>query len=346
MKKNFLGLVALPVLALLATSCAQETVETKSGNVLSYGVASGKQVLSRVKPTDAGTLQEDTNGLNVYVYYTNAVNGVVKAFEKTADGDVLNIKYAEATEATETTAATEAGWYYTGTIYHPENPLSHFVTYPDELAAGGIFTTAGQASFDYTVEDGGTDLVAAATATSQDDAEADLSFKHILSQINFKVVAPTDTELSIASFSGIKLAGLKETNTYTLPGYSWGTAGDAEKDVEYTYDLVAEANQDGGYTGVTNAALMLMPQTLAAGSTFTFSYTIEDTAGAVIRSGSNVSVPFSKFTTIPAWVQGTKYLYTISFEDPEKLTYTVAVGSWEGELEKTDTYKVPEDTTN
>lgn len=302
MKKNFLGLAAIPMLALLATSCAQETVEIKGGdNVLTYGVATGKQTLSRAAEATVADLED---GFDVSVFYTTGA-----AFDP----------------ATLTVSGSGGVWSYAEhPVYHPTTALSHYAAEPAQTFAGG----GAAVSFPFTAN-GEIDLIAAADETTNADATAataQMTFNHLLSQINFEVTGKLADNIAI-EIGNITLNGLADASTYTLSNGNTGSwaapTGDA---ATYTYTFGAADATTGKYVGVTDGGLMLMPQTPAGSFTFTYTLKSADT-DAVIGTGSPV-VPFSSINNTP-WTAGLRYLYVINFTSPVTIEYKVDVNPWE-----------------
>ncbi len=218
MKKNIWGLAALPLLAVLATSCANETIETKnSENVISYGIAAGKQTLSRA---DIVTKDDLEAGFDVLVHYT--VSG------SEYENSPLTVSYG-------------TDWTYAGgPYYHPTNGLSHYAIFPEETPSSIDGQTA---VFAYPVS-GDTDLIAASATTTATGATADLMFKHLLSKINFVVAEMEDPTLTLV-VSNIELVNLDNAASFTLTNTDsegeWGTAtGKNTDDAPYTYGIAAD----------------------------------------------------------------------------------------------------------
>ncbi len=301
MKKTFWGLAAIPMLALLATSCAQETVETKDGdNLLTYGVATGKQTLSRAAEATAADLED---GFDVSVFYTDGA-----AFDP----------------ATLTVSGSGGVWSYAGyPVYHPTTALSHYAAEPAQTFAGG----GAEVSFLFTA-DGEIDLIAAADETTNADqtaATAQMTFNHLLSQINFAVTGKLADNIAI-EIGNITLNGLANASTYTLNNGNTGSwaapTGDA---ATYTYTFGAADATTGDYVGA-NGGLMLMPQTPAGSFTFTYTLKSADT-DAVIGTDTKV-VPFSSINNT-TWEKGLRYLYVINFTSPVTIEYNVVVNPWQ-----------------
>ncbi len=319
MKKNFLGLAAIPMLALLATSCAQETVETKGGdNVLTYGVATGKQVLSRAAEVDVDDL---VGGFTATVRYT----------DDGAAYDVFTVKNEG------------AGWVYgkvennvfeADVVYHPVRELVHYAVVPNQTYSDGL-VDGSSASFFYSV--GGindqVDLIAASDKTqntSATAATANLVFKHLLSQVKFTLAQPTDTNLT-AEVTDLSINAVNNNGLFTI------NAIEADADGFGAWSLVQGT---ASYDCEVNAteSLMLMPQEFVGETaTFSFNYTVKDENNVVVRTNgaTKVSVKLSDLTfgtgddAKAEWEMGKKYNYTINFQDPVVLSYEPTVELWE-----------------
>ncbi len=304
MKKNFGRLAAIPLLAMLATSCGQEVVETKDSNVISYGIATGKQTLSRATEVIVDDLY---GGFDVSAIYTGT---------GTAFGNF-------------TVSYSGGAWGYGTEVYHPTDGLSHYTVVGTEtgFAAGGT-----SATFGYTAV-GQEDLIAAATTTTAANATANLTFKHLLSQVNFAVNGLEDTNIAI-TISDISLSNLENAGTYTLGNGNEGTWALAGTNTgAYTSALTAQSDPTATYTFM-GSSLMLMPQAFTEDFTdggFSFTYTLKD--GDVTIGNGTVNMPFgdaafAQYTQ--TWEPGTRYLYVITFETPNKLKYNVVeVKGWE-----------------
>lgn len=337
MKKIFRGFAALPLLAMLATSCEKERIESSgdSGKVIVFKTAVGKQTLSKASEVNLAGLQtaSATDPIEVVSYETGSIS--------TTPYMPFSLEYG----------TYNSGWGYAATPeFHPEFGLTHYSTYPEvTLKAGSNGTSA---SFDYTIPGvaGQVDLLAASTTTTNASAAAataNLVYNHVLSQVNFAVAGLEDVKITI---SNIRVSNVKNTNTYTFdpvnPALSgWGTPGGTDS-YDYTpTSVTTDGSPDILYMGNTgdianvadrnndNAnALMLMPQSFAAGDAagFTFDYVLKNGADAVLSSGTDFQVKFGDTAlAVNRWDAGKRYLYTINFETPYYITFTVGVNDWE-----------------
>ena len=340
MKKLMRGFAALSLPALLVTSCAQETIETKTsdGNHLSYGIATGKQTAgTRATEVDISDLEA-------------AAGFKVEAVNFNGTGTFANRTYT----LTKTGASSTAMglWVYNGgtPVLHPNGTLDHYSTYPSALASQTNYT-AGNLTFDYEVpasHSAQEDLIAASYQTTNATAvtaTANLTFKHLLSQINFAVVGLDGYRITITD---IKLNNIRSKGTFTFdtasttPGATYpGTWSNQTTSASYSYVIngtntvtsngPAVIFGDGVKGGGRNNALMLLPQSVS-GRNFTFDYTMEYDAGGgsylPFDSGSVTVNLNSLGSSAPTeWVAGKRYLYTIYFETPIIIRYEVDVVS-------------------
>ncbi len=332
MKNVFRGLAALTLPALLVTSCAKEVVESKIEDgkaYIGYGIATGKQTAgTRVKEAVVSDLNA---GFKVYVNDGTAIWGSTGMYTVSNDG---------------------SNWIYNGgvPVLHPGNALYHYTTHPKSLSgAGGLAATnlTANPSFTYVVTDGQEDLIASAASTnnsSQLAATANLTFKHLLSQINFAVKGMHGYRITV---SNIMMHDVMSTRTYnfgtngTIGAWS-NTAATVVADYSYTIDATnggiidyptsstAPTAADNLFSANKAGTLMLMPQSFGTSTTgyFEFDYTIEISPDgtnyySLIPSGK-VKVPLgSQDLAQRSWAPGYRYLYTIYFESPIVIKYNV-----------------------
>lgn len=351
-------MAAFHLLALTATSCTKETAETKrdGDTYLNYGVAAGKQTPG-TRAEDVSTATLNTDGRNLTVVVNDNTNQwttptYTLTYDSSAGGSLMG------------------SWRYnSGTPdLHPAFNLYHYSTYPTALSA-----SASAPSLTYTIAagDGSTqeDLIAASAKTintTQADATANLTFRHLLAQVNFAVVGLKGYKVSVKN---IKVKDILNSGTYTFssadagntaaPGYpgSWspntGTA-------DYTYTLSSTPNIDGVIATASNStpatellrtndnALMLMPQTFSTtptGGYFEFDYELEyNTSGSnyVPFDSGSVKVPLGTTgLSTTEWKAGYRYVYTIYFESPIIIKYMVTeVTDWQNPVD------VPVDVDN
>lgn len=198
-------------------------------------------------------------------------------------------------------------------------------------------TDAGYPSFSYTVPSTQEDLVVAyvndATKENATAGALTLPFKHILTQVNFKLKgkdADYTYKVTAITLSGINSAG---TFTYakpiTTPTSSLGSWANSTTPAEYTYEVAT-------YDDFTSAAdltiatgsngLMLMPQTLGADAKVEISYSTVYGGKIVFKGTKAVSLKDI------VWNAGDKILYTLSLPGgAEEVTFTPEVSTWNGE---------------
>ncbi len=353
MKNVFKGLAATSLLAMLATSCAQEIVETNGdeGVYIGYGIAMGKHT--------AGTrVAEMSNTL----LQTAAALGTGTPISVTAYPTGSTTPFATYGLSYDTSGAGpfSTGWTFNNSIpvLHPSGGLNHFAVYPNQTFHSPSSSGGSSVKFDYTVPaGGGVDLIAAGPANTTNanatSAKATLNFKHVLSQINFAIRGLDGYEITITA---PKIKNVAKSGTYMLGGGSNSWTPDYTSVDEYTYAA-------GGFVGAYNATptyltsdatapsagntngLMLMPQThnvptgnssmvnqvnTATDPYFTFDYEIKDAAfsgsNGFVTTGTAI-VPLGHTSLTATWEPGKRYLYIITFESPIFLSYTVDVDS-------------------
>lgn len=319
MKKILLGFAVLPLLALLATSCANESVESKDdlGRVLTFKAAAGKQTLSRAAEADITTLQQ--NGpLEVYTYK----DGFGSLYEK------FFLSYNIGSYQ----------WEYSPVKFHPiDFGLEHYSVYPAENATidGGVYPP----QFEYVAE-WDEDLMVASAHTTHDsdsDATANLVYRHVLSQVNFAIQGKDHLIIEI---DDIEVVGVKNKGTYHFNTNEWGNLVKDGNPV-YMYDTSVRQNHTNGSVGDNDNvyylgnegnngnngfgnALMLMPQSFSpgGGAGFTFHYVLSNAHGDDMIYEGTAEVYFDLLGT--EWQQGRRYLYIIAF-NPILLQFDVNV---------------------
>ncbi len=322
MKIKTLGLAALSLL-FVATSCNKESVEssTDGNNDLVFKAVVGNQTRAS---EFLGTSWNNGNTL-IVKGYTKGSTSVNPFFDKTL------------------TFAGTAGvgtWSYTDAVKQPGYTINYHSWYPATPAAFSAASNGTAATMDYTVQIVGSqqDLIAATAST--DLAAVTLTFKHILSQVNFAIQGVKDVQVVI---SNLTINDVKEKGTYTFSttGGSWALTADVQ---EYIYDMTTYGSSTtgadatikylGNGNGVTNRnnALMLMPQTFAAGNAanFSFDFVLKDMSGVTLKSG-NTSAKFCDFSDATAWAMGKRYVYIIDFTNylgGGNITFDVVVDPW------------------
>ncbi len=314
MRKSLWGLAALPLLAALATSCNDEIVEAKGGDqVLTFGVAAGKQTVSRAAEYDITNLEDDADGL------------LVKAYNGTALHKDFTLKYDYYAHS----AYTSRWGYANMPDYHPEFPLTYYSVYPTSAAtpaSGGTFTYAVPTASQV-------DVLAATAGSNINDPEANLIYHHILTQVNFAIQGQDGLTIEVKD---IQLIDVPSAGTYTIGTKTWGAPTASGT---YTYPgsgTVASAailhlTSDEKAPGKENTnALMLMPQTTALTGTLSFKYKISDSNGSLTAAPvdgegfKTVAVDLSDIGGIEDWQAAKRYLYIFNF-NMNYITFTVKV---------------------
>lgn len=350
MKKIFLGVAAIPLLALLATSCANETVETKDdlGRELTFKAVTGKQTLSRASET--GITDLERTGVQVHTYADDG--SLYRTFDLEHTGELY--------------------WNYGTKIFHPINRmLFHYSIYPADAATiddqtypfsftydafppaigplgGDLPPVTDPSPFPSPVAtESGVDLLAATTTTYVDPYHmysrpvAEMNYKHILAQVNFAVLGKEGLIITVSDMS-VRNVHTKGVYSFDDPSNnigSWAvTAGDYN-DYYYVYadgtttmttvgdaadeDKYYYLGNDGlGGNNDKNNALMLIPQAIEPGTYLYFECELTSASdGTIIDSGRKM-VLLDQFTA--AWEAGKRYLYTIAF-DPELLEFSVDI---------------------
>ncbi|MDR2894979.1 MAG: fimbrillin family protein [Alistipes sp.] len=322
MKRLFLGAGALPMLALLAVSCAPESVENSNdgGGAINFRPAIGKQILPTTRATEFVGWDEGES-INIYAYssdglYPGAGAGSPSFVLTNGDG----------------------GWSYGTPVEQPGYVLAYYAWENDEGMDADPTSTISGTTFDYTVS---------ATAATQEDlifagvqgttsTEINLLFNHLLSQVNFAVVPLANMTVNV---SNIEVNDVNSKGTYTFANGT-GSWGNTNTPADYTYaasgDITtATSGVDNGvyYYKSADNALMLMPQALEDGANFTFDYTITDSVtGGNLASGQDVTVPLNDLAEVTVWSAGVRYVYVINFDEVVEgggdITFSVSVNDW------------------
>ena len=220
-----------------------------------------------------------------------------------------------------------------GPYYWPLKDKIQFFSYSPVAHVNYVEPTsskAGYPSFSYTIVDSQEDLVVAyaknETKPGVSGTPVKLDFKHVLTQINFKLKGKDDgftykvTEITL---SGINNAG---NFTYVDPTESVvGTWSNPSTSTSYQYN--ATYTDFTGTSELTLAtgdnALMLMPQTLGENAEITIAYSTVYGGGEVFNGEKKVSLKDV------VWGAGDKILYTLLLPGgAENVTFTPDVTNW------------------
>lgn len=276
--------MGLATAALIFASCAKDettSVNQNNPDAIGFDLSTGK---TRAVTSNLATLQGDANGFGVY-----ATNGATPAeFIGNKAYKYNNSAWAWADEDI-MWPSTTAGYPVNFYAYHPlsETTLSTTLTASYTIGA----TIAAQK-----------DLLAANhtnVVARPSSSDVTLNFKHMLSKVDFKVVAGAAETVEVQSIA-VKNAGSVRTFDYST--LAWATAA-ATTPASFSYMTAPAktANQwdgDGTTANVvtsdeTNGSLMLMPQDFS-----TIAWDPESaTAEADLTSKSYIEVVYRIFET-------------------------------------------------
>lgn len=311
MKKVLLAIAAVATI----TSCSQneEFENPAQSNEINFTSVVGKATRATVAVTE--TLQD--NGYKLYAYNTGDKN--------IADA----ISLGEAFINDEGKYENSTWKLKTGGYYWPLNEKIHFFAYSPTTANIGSDSwkaTGKYPSFSYTVQAEATqeDLLAVAVAdkcktgvTSM--GSVNLIFKHILTQINFKLVGK-DAGFTY-SVTGIKLTNVANEGTYTYSS-STGAWSDLKGAAEYSYVFTNPTSVTGTGTVVIakdGNALILMPNTNVAAVKVLVTYSTTKDSKTYFTGTKEVVLSGS-------WGIGQSILYTLTLPSgAEEITVSPSV---------------------
>lgn len=203
------------------------------------------------------------------------------------------------------------------------SPATYVTTY-------AVGDPAGFPSFGYTIQDVQEDLLAARTLNATKSGNAvQLSFSHLLTQVNFSAQLEANIDYEITS---IKVVGVNNTGTFTYAAAkgAWSaTSGTAS--YEYAGNFAATPADGIIDLGTADNALMLMPQTLPAGAK------IEVTYKATAATG-NKQVTFDGTKSVAienaTWTPGQNICYKLVLpSDAQAISFTPLVDKWDNTTE-------------
>lgn len=161
-------------------------------------------------------------------------------------------------------------WTTTGDVYWPLDENMEFFAYPTTLKDGFQAPENGYPTLTYAIGAVGaqTDLVVAhkSVASVPTGGKLELTFKHILTRINFSYV-PEDAAYTytVSNITINKVEGEDATYTFAADDKGSWSAG-SNKNVDYVYPvLTTPVAVDGVYALDTqDGSLMLLPQSVAS----------------------------------------------------------------------------------
>lgn len=230
-----------------------------------------------------------------------------------------------------------AEWIIGGTYYWPLTDNIQFFAYSPEASTtvADYAATAQYPTFDYTVKavaDQEDLLAASATDRTKENAVdgVSLTFKHLLTQINFS--AKGTTTGYTYTVSKIEITGVNSKSTFTFDGKetvgSWAVATTPVASYEYAgnYSVITGAVE--AKFGTADNALMLMPQTLPTGAKIVVSYKVNNGSFDIFEGTGEVSIKDL------VWAAGSKTRYTLTLKDNgSAVSFIPEVKPWEDEKE-------------
>ena len=274
------------------------------------------------RAAEATTENLESQGFILYAYNTKTIT-----MDKVTAGS-LTTTFINGKKAT----CTNSNWSVAdGPYYWPIAENLQFFAYSPE--AGGITnyaTTGTYPSFTYTLQTIQTDLLAACvtdkakTNSATSVGSVDLTFNHILTQINFKLQGK-DTGFKY-NVTSIKLSGVANSGTYTYNADKGAWSAQTGNE-EYTYNATY-SEIDGTATSeiaTSSNALMLIPQNDLSSVKITVTYSTTNDNGKVFEGTKEA-------TLTGTWDIGKKILYTLTLPaGAEELTFTAQADGWTNE---------------
>ena len=320
MRKYILGFAALSLLY-IASSCNKETIEIADGqNQIKFQTFLGKQTKAS-EITAASLLTTATasgTGIAVRAYEDNISTTAWKSWSLYYDNTL-----------------TPPGWTYGTPVLQPNFDLVYYAWYPATAVSLNAATTGQSAAFNaYTVPavTSQVDLIAASAGPTL-DADIDLQFAHLLSQVNFSLLEVKDVKITI---SDITISSVGNTATYTF-GSGW-SAATGTASYAYTLPSVFPTNEVAPVAttpiqlGTGSNGLMLMPQALGATAKFTITFSLTDTDdNNLLATATETADAYLKDFTVSTWAPGTRYNYLIDFTNylaDRYIKFDVKVTGW------------------
>jgi hypothetical protein len=271
MKKIILSLAAA---TLLFAGCTKETTTSEitgtNPNTIGFDLSTGK---TRATINTTTKLEEATTGFTVFATKSNGEESPAQVVA------IDNKAYKYVTDKWGWVDA-EDEWqqWPEETKYFPMNFYAYYpakgdTDYATELGLGDALTET------YTIlaADKQQDLLAANqlnVMTRPSSSSVDLNFKHILSQVKFKLVVGTNLTAKIQS---IAIKSVAKSNAFSYASLTWPAAASLETTNLDHYSYLAIGDESySAFTSVvgdsstayditnTNGALMLMPQETAS----------------------------------------------------------------------------------
>lgn len=302
--------------ALAITGCSQsEDITTPDGDSqIAFNTVVNKSTRATAMVTD--------NFKNFTVYGYNP--------EGSFDGTTaLGSPFMDAVAATKT-----EGWALTGGPYYwPAKGNVQFFAYSPatNVKTYAVGDPAGFPSFTYTIQSEQEDLLAAQVLGAAKNGNAvQLSFSHILTQINFSATLEAGFKYDITDIT-VKGINNEGTFTYAAAKGAWSATAGAV-DYKYAGNFAATATDNVVNFGSGTNALMLLPQTLPVGATIEVTYTATaETGNKQVTHNGTESVDISGIT----WTPGQNIRYKLGLpSDAQAVTFEPIVGDWDAATEE------------
>lgn len=216
----------------------------------------------------------------------------------------------------------KGGWTTTGDVYWPLDENMEFFAYPTTLKDKFSTPEAGYPTLSYGIGAVGaqTDLVVAhkSVASVPTGGKLELTFKHILTRINFSY-EPVDPAYTY-TVSNITINGVEGgTATYTFGTNEGGWSAGSEAAVSYSYPISStpvKGSDNNVYALDTpDGSLMLLPQSVAS-KTISVTYKTEKDGHTYFNNTKTVTLG-----TSAKWEIGKNIRYTLTLPvGAEKVT--------------------------
>lgn len=249
-----------------------------------------------------GSMQSDTNGFDVYAFFTNNAINASQSFNKT-------VKYDDAS----------GKWLYSGLEYWIPGATYYFkAVYPTTINYAVDNSTTTQpltiTGYDITKQ---YDILVAETSREGLLVNADgeptsgsivnLNFKHLLANVVVKIKAEVNVTINNVSLKYVPVKG-----SYADGSWSYSSQGNIEKD-GLNKSLSSSSDE---YHDVTDGGFLAFP------------CDINDTKLFIKTSDKTYELPLTAPTS---WVAGNRYTYTLTIKQDNILFDEPTVEEWDEE---------------
>lgn len=307
-------LAALAALAITGCSQSDDATAPDNDSQITFNTVVNKSTRATAMVTD--------NFTNFTVYGYNPEG----SFDGTA---ALGSPFMDAVAATKTEGWALAG----GPYYWPAKGNVQFFAYSPatNVKTYAVGDPAGFPSFTYTIQSEQEDLLAAqALNTAKNGNAVQLSFSHVLTQINFSATLDAGFKYDVTD---IKVKGINNEGTFTYAAAK-GAWSATKGSVDYTYagNFAATVTDNTvNFSSGTNA-LMLLPQTLPAGATIEVTYKVTPVGSEIAVFDGTNSVDISGIT----WAPGQNIRYKLGLpSEAQAVSFEPIVGDWDAATEET-----------